>query len=134
MSGPGQRILRDNPSQSEVQDWGGPIGFWVATRHPERVRGFGVGKHLGLADQRGRAAEWFSKTSAVRVLGELVKRRRHLHQRPHGRRYQAQEAPEQLATQPVADARPPDSRRRRGCRVEAYRGGIDGLLTFPQRG
>lgn len=26
-----------------VQDWGGPIGFWVATRHPEWFRAFVIG-------------------------------------------------------------------------------------------
>jgi haloalkane dehalogenase len=26
-----------------VQDWGGPIGFWTATRHPERFAGFVIG-------------------------------------------------------------------------------------------
>jgi len=26
-----------------VQDWGGPIGFWVATRHPEWFRALVIG-------------------------------------------------------------------------------------------
>lgn len=29
-----------------MQDWGGPIGFAVALRHPERVRGFVIGNTL----------------------------------------------------------------------------------------
>ncbi len=41
-----------------VQDWGGPIGFWVATRHPEWFRAFVIGNTWGAghaARDPGRA-------------------------------------------------------------------------------
>jgi haloalkane dehalogenase len=50
-----------------VQDWGGPIGFAVATRHPDRFAGFVIGNtwawpkadratHCSPASWAGRSA------------------------------------------------------------------------------
>jgi len=58
-----------------VQDWGGPIGFWVATRHPDRFRSFVVGNTWAWPISGDRPTEWFSKTLGSAGLGEaLVKR------------------------------------------------------------
>ena len=58
-----------------VQDWGGPIGFWVATHHPERFRGFVIGNTWAWPISGDRTTEWFSKTLGSAGLGEaLVKR------------------------------------------------------------
>jgi len=58
-----------------VQDWGGPIGFWVATRHPERFRGFVVGNTWAWPISGDRATEWFSKALGSAGLGgAMVKR------------------------------------------------------------
>lgn len=58
-----------------VQDWGGPIGFWVATRHPERFRAFVVGNTWAWPISGDRPAEWFSKILGSPGLGgALVKR------------------------------------------------------------
>jgi haloalkane dehalogenase len=58
-----------------VQDWGGPIGFWVATRHPERFRAFVIGNTWAWPISGDRATEWFSKTLGSAVFGgALVKR------------------------------------------------------------
>jgi haloalkane dehalogenase len=58
-----------------VQDWGGPIGFWVATRHPERFRAFVIGNTWAWPISGDRATEWFSKTlGSAGFGGVLVKR------------------------------------------------------------
>lgn len=58
-----------------VQDWGGPIGFWVATRHPDRFRAFVIGNTWAWPISGDRTTEWFSKTlGSARVGGALVKR------------------------------------------------------------
>jgi haloalkane dehalogenase len=57
-----------------VQDWGGPIGFWVATRHPDWFRTFVIGNTWAwpLADT---ATKGFAKTlGSGTVGGFLVKR------------------------------------------------------------
>jgi haloalkane dehalogenase len=58
-----------------VQDWGGPIGFWVATRHPERFRAFVVGNTWAWPITGDRPAEWFSKTLGGEALGGLLVKR-----------------------------------------------------------
>ena len=58
-----------------VQDWGGPIGFWVATRHPDRFRAFVIGNTWAWPISGDRATEWFSKTlGSAGVGGALVRR------------------------------------------------------------
>lgn len=54
-----------------VQDWGGPIGFWVATRHPEWFRAFVIGNTWAwpLHDLSTRL---FSTTLGSRGLGGLL--------------------------------------------------------------
>jgi haloalkane dehalogenase len=57
-----------------VQDWGGPIGFWVATRQPERFRAFVIGNTWAwpLDD---RATKGFSKTLGSATVGGLLVKR-----------------------------------------------------------
>jgi haloalkane dehalogenase len=57
-----------------VQDWGGPIGFWVATRHPDWFRAFVIGNTWAWPMRGDRSTEWFSKTlGSQRVGGVLVR-------------------------------------------------------------
>ena len=58
-----------------VQDWGGPIGFWVATRHPERFRAFVIGNTWAWPISGDRATEWFSKALGSSVPGGLLVKR-----------------------------------------------------------
>jgi haloalkane dehalogenase len=58
-----------------VQDWGGPIGFWVATRQPERFRAFVIGNTWAWPLTGDRRAEWFSKILGSAVPGGLLVRR-----------------------------------------------------------
>jgi haloalkane dehalogenase len=58
-----------------VQDWGGPIGFWVATRHPEWFRAFVIGNTWAWPLRGDRATELFSKALGSSVLGGLLVRR-----------------------------------------------------------
>src|SRR6266498_845221 len=39
-----------------VQDWGGPIGFSVAVRHPQRFRAFVIGNTFGWPVEGRRAS------------------------------------------------------------------------------
>ena len=55
-----------------VQDWGGPIGFWVATRHPERFRAFVIGNTWAWPISGDRSVEWFSKSLGSAALGGLL--------------------------------------------------------------
>ncbi len=57
-----------------VQDWGGPIGFWVATHHPEWFRAFVIGNTWAwpVNDLNTRV---FSTTLGSRGLGGLLVRR-----------------------------------------------------------
>src|SRR3990170_2326984 len=55
-----------------VQDWGGPIGFWVGTRHPERFRAFVIGNTWAWPISGDRAVEWFSKTLGSAGPGGLL--------------------------------------------------------------
>jgi haloalkane dehalogenase len=57
-----------------VQDWGGPIGFWVATRHPEWFRAFVIGNTWAWP-LRDRTTEVFSKVLGSSGLGGLLVRR-----------------------------------------------------------
>jgi haloalkane dehalogenase len=58
-----------------VQDWGGPIGFWVATRHPDRFHGFVIGNTWAWPVTGNRSMELFSRILGSAGLGEaLVKR------------------------------------------------------------
>jgi haloalkane dehalogenase len=58
-----------------VQDWGGPIGFWVATRQPERFRAFVIGNTWAWPLAGDRRTEWFSKILGSAVVGGLLVRR-----------------------------------------------------------
>jgi haloalkane dehalogenase len=55
-----------------VQDWGGPIGFWVATRHPERFRAFVIGNTWAWPISGDRTVEWFSRTLGSTGPGGLL--------------------------------------------------------------
>jgi haloalkane dehalogenase len=57
-----------------VQDWGGPIGFWVATRHPDWFRAFVIGNTWAwpLCD---RTTKLFSTALGSSGLGGLLVRR-----------------------------------------------------------
>jgi haloalkane dehalogenase len=54
-----------------VQDWGGPIGFWVATHHPDRFRAFVIGNTWAwpVTEPNFR---WFSKILGSSILGGLL--------------------------------------------------------------
>jgi haloalkane dehalogenase len=57
-----------------VQDWGGPIGFWVATRHPDWFRAFVIGNTWAWPIGDDRGVEWFSRTlGSIQLGGLLVK-------------------------------------------------------------
>jgi haloalkane dehalogenase len=58
-----------------VQDWGGPIGFWVATHHPERFRAFVIGNTWAWPISGDRATEWFSKALGSAGPGGLLVKR-----------------------------------------------------------
>ena len=58
-----------------VQDWGGPVGFWVATRHPEWFRAFVIGNSWAWPLRGDRSTELFSKVLGSSVLGGLLVRR-----------------------------------------------------------
>jgi len=55
-----------------VQDWGGPIGFWVATRRPEWFRAFVIGNTWAWPIRGDRNIAWFSKILGSRWLGGLL--------------------------------------------------------------
>jgi haloalkane dehalogenase len=58
-----------------VQDWGGPIGMWVATHHPDWFRAFVIGNTWAWPVDGDRRIEWFSKLmGSARLGGLLVKR------------------------------------------------------------
>jgi haloalkane dehalogenase len=58
-----------------VQDWGGPIGFSVAVRHPERFRAFVIGNTFGWPVRGEKTFERFSKLMGSDIPGGfLVKR------------------------------------------------------------
>jgi transposase-like protein len=58
-----------------VQDWGGPIGFTVATRHPDWFRAFVIGNTWAWPMRGDRPAEAFSKLLGSRLLGGLLVKR-----------------------------------------------------------
>lgn len=58
-----------------VQGWGGPIGFWVATREPDRFRAFVIGNTWAWPITGQRSIEWFSKILGSDVLGGLLVKR-----------------------------------------------------------
>jgi len=58
-----------------VQDWGGPIGFSVAIRHPARFRAFVIGNTFGWPVRGEKTLERFSKLMGSNFPGGfLVKR------------------------------------------------------------
>ena len=58
-----------------VQDWGGPIGFSVAVRHPERYRAFVIGNTFGWPVRGDKTLERFSKLMGSSFPGGfLIKR------------------------------------------------------------
>jgi haloalkane dehalogenase len=58
-----------------VQDWGGPIGFWVATRHPDWFRAFVIGNTWAWPMRGDRSTELFSTVLGSSALGGLLVRR-----------------------------------------------------------
>jgi haloalkane dehalogenase len=57
-----------------VQDWGGPIGFWVAGRNPERFKAFVIGNTWGWPNE-DLVAKILSKVlGSATVGGYLVER------------------------------------------------------------
>jgi haloalkane dehalogenase len=57
-----------------VQDWGGPIGFAVAVRHPDRFRAFVIGNTFAWPMTANRGARIFSGVLGSPVGGVLIKR------------------------------------------------------------
>jgi haloalkane dehalogenase len=55
-----------------VQDWGGPIGFSVAVRHPERFRAFVIGNTFGWPVRGEKNFERFSKLIGSGVPGGFL--------------------------------------------------------------
>jgi haloalkane dehalogenase len=55
-----------------VQDWGGPIGFWVATRQPERFRAFVIGNTWAWPVTGDRRFAWFSRILGSDIPGGLL--------------------------------------------------------------
>src|SRR3954451_9029968 len=58
-----------------VQDWGGPIGFWVARRHPERFARFVIGNTWAWSLRDRLSASLFSRALGGRVGRRLILRR-----------------------------------------------------------
>lgn len=58
-----------------VQDWGGPIGFWVATQEPSRFRAFVIGNTWAWPISGDRSVEWFSKLLGSDLPGGLLVKR-----------------------------------------------------------
>jgi haloalkane dehalogenase len=57
-----------------VQDWGGPIGLWVAGRHADRFRGLVIGNTWAWPVDDDRSKTWFSKILGGPAGGILTKR------------------------------------------------------------
>ncbi len=57
-----------------VQDWGGPIGLWVAMRHPERVRALVIGNTFAWPVNGDPHFERFSKFFGGWLGGILIRR------------------------------------------------------------
>jgi haloalkane dehalogenase len=55
-----------------VQDWGGPIGFAVAVRHPDRFQGFVIGNTWAWPTQGDRRFEIFSKLLGSQAIGGFL--------------------------------------------------------------
>jgi haloalkane dehalogenase len=58
-----------------VQDWGGPIGFWVARRHPERFSRFVIGNTWAWSMRDRLSASLFSRIMGGPVGRRLIIRR-----------------------------------------------------------
>src|SRR3954454_16300253 len=58
-----------------TQDWGGPIGFAVAGRHPERFSGFVVGNTFAWPMDHKLGARIFSRVLGGPIGGYLILRR-----------------------------------------------------------
>jgi haloalkane dehalogenase len=58
-----------------AQDWGGPIGFAVATRHPERFSRFAMGNTWAWPLRGQRRVEFFSRLMGGPIGGWLILRR-----------------------------------------------------------
>jgi pimeloyl-ACP methyl ester carboxylesterase len=100
-----------------VQDWGGgPIGFWVATRHPEWFRAFVIGNTWAWPMRGEWSTEWFSKALGSSVLGGLLVRRAdvfvNVFMRGGIRRRKLTPAERQIYKRPRADRQPMRLRHR----------------------
>jgi haloalkane dehalogenase len=58
-----------------VQDWGGPIGFAVAGRHPDRFSGFVIGNTFAWPVTGRLSVELFSRLMGGPIGGHLIRRR-----------------------------------------------------------
>ena len=58
-----------------VQDWGGPIGLWVAARHPERFRALVIGNTWGWPVKGDKTFARFSKLMGSAFPGGLLVKR-----------------------------------------------------------
>ncbi len=58
-----------------AQDWGGPIGLWVAVRHLERFRALVIGNTFGWPVQGDKTFRRFSKLMGSAFPGGLLVRR-----------------------------------------------------------
>lgn len=56
-------------------DWGGPIGFHVAERRPDRFSGFAIGNTWAWPMNRNPGAQVFSRLLGGPIGGHLIKRR-----------------------------------------------------------
>lgn len=57
-----------------VQDWGGPIGFWVAERHPQRFRALIIGNTFAWPVNGDWHFEAFSRLMGGPLGGLLIRR------------------------------------------------------------
>ena len=55
-----------------VQDWGGPIGFSMAVRHPERFRAFVIGNTVGWPVRGDKTLERFSRLMGSNFPGGFL--------------------------------------------------------------
>jgi haloalkane dehalogenase len=67
-------VLRLDNITFVVNDWGGPIGFWVAGEHPERVAGFVIANTWGWPVTSEKQLKLFSQLVGGPVGRMLIRR------------------------------------------------------------
>ena len=75
-----------------VQDWGGPIGFAAATRHPERFAAFVIGNTWAWP-KSDPGTQIFSRLLGGPIGGYLILRRKLLRREGNPRQHEASKAP-----------------------------------------